>query len=425
MYQNKKIVVLIPARAGSKGVPNKNIKSLVGLPLIAYSISAAQKSSYVDEIIVSTDSFDIAEVAKKFGAKVPFMRPDHLAQDTSLGIDVVKHALSFFQDNNLSCDVLVLLQPTSPFRSPEDIDNCIRSLVDNSERSCVVSVSKTEHHPLWANTLPESLSLSNFLRDEVKNKNRQSLPDYYRLNGALYCVYPEYLFSQNSFWGIGTYAFVMPPERSTDIDSIIDFDFAEFIYSKNGRRGYLESFYSYGSYLTKKSFLGGIYRKYFLYPLVFGFLKGKGLDIGCGVGDFLSFKKEEIKGIDINPYNISFCSEKGLDVCLFDGATIPHCDNAFDYIVLDNVIEHIAQPDRLIQEIYRTLKPSGWVVIGIPGNKGFLADSDHKINYTLGELRQLFKDFSCIKRRAMPLPIPMLGECLSAYCSYFYFKKNE
>ena len=226
MYNNKSIVALIPARGGSKGIPGKNIKPLAGKPLIAWTIEAARKSQYIDRVIVSTDDEKIAEVAKQYKADVPFMRPLELATDSASGTDVAIHALNWLKDNDKNYDALILLQPTSPLRSSEDIDNAIPQFFSSSAKA-LVSVCEARHHPLWANTLPSDLNMKDFIRPEIKNKNRQELPVYYQLNGALYIATPDYLLNVKSFFGQETYAFIMPEERSVDIDSLSDFFLAE------------------------------------------------------------------------------------------------------------------------------------------------------------------------------------------------------
>ena len=230
MYKGKKILALIPARGGSKGLPGKNIKPLLGKPLIAWTIEQAKASKYIDRIIVSTDDKEIAAVAKKYGAEVPFMRPKELATDKAKGIDVVFHAMSWFRKNekNRQYDLIMLLQPTSPLRTAEDIDKAIELLFFKKAKA-IVSVCEVDHHPLWVNTLPKNGCMKNFIRKEVLNKNRQDLPTFYRLNGAIYLAYCDYLKKQKSFFGEETFAYIMPRERSIDIDSELDLKLAEIL----------------------------------------------------------------------------------------------------------------------------------------------------------------------------------------------------
>ncbi|SHE63383.1 CMP-N,N'-diacetyllegionaminic acid synthase [Caldanaerobius fijiensis DSM 17918] len=228
MYDGQTILALIPARGGSKGVPRKNLRCLSGKPLIAYTIEAALQANFIDKIIVSTDDLEIANVSKKYGAEVPFIRPEALATDEAKGIDVILHAMQWLEDHNEKFDLLILLQPTSPLRDSEDIKNAL-SLFVRKNADAVVSVCEAEHSPLWMNTLREDLCMKDFIRKEVLNKNRQELETYYRLNGAIYLAKWNYIKQYKSFYGDKTYAYIMSREKSVDIDSEFDLQFAEFL----------------------------------------------------------------------------------------------------------------------------------------------------------------------------------------------------
>ena len=224
MINNKKILAVITARAGSKRLPNKNILNLAGKPLIAWTIDEAKKSKYIDKLIVSTDSKKIAEISKYYGAEVPFMRPLKLAIDTADSISVLKHSIEFFKNK---FDYILLLQPTSPLRTVKDIDKAI--IILNNKTKAVVSVCETEHSPLWSNILPEDLSMKNFIRSEIKNKRSQDLPKYYRLNGAIYIAETKYFYKNNGFLGDKTKAYIMSQQNSVDIDTELDFKFCEIL----------------------------------------------------------------------------------------------------------------------------------------------------------------------------------------------------
>ncbi|WP_319588654.1 acylneuraminate cytidylyltransferase family protein [uncultured Desulfobulbus sp.] len=226
MYKNKKIIAVIPARGGSKGLPGKNIRQIAGKPLIAWSIKAAQESRYVDKLIVSTDSQEIADVATSWGADVPFIRPAELASDEAKSIDVILHALNIMQSPTPRFSLVLLLQPTSPLRTGKDIDNAVELLFEKNAKS-IVSVCKAEHHPWWTNTLPENGGMKDFLRTEICNTNRQQLPIYYRLNGAIYLAEICFIEKVKSFITEGTFAHLMRQEYSIDIDTLIDFRLAE------------------------------------------------------------------------------------------------------------------------------------------------------------------------------------------------------
>ena len=233
MYKGNNILGLIPARGGSKGLPRKNIKPLVGKPLIAWTIEQALVSKYLDRVVVSTDDKEIAEISKKYGADIPFVRPKELAEDNTKGIDVVLHAIEWLSENDKQkqYDLIILLQPTSPLRAKEDIDKAIEFLF-LKEAKAVVSVCEVDHHPLWSNTLPEDGCMKIFIRKEIMNKNRQELPVFYRLNGAIYLAYCDYLRKQRSFFGEKTFAYIMSKERSIDIDYEVDLKLAQILMKK-------------------------------------------------------------------------------------------------------------------------------------------------------------------------------------------------
>jgi len=235
LYKGKTILGLIPARGGSKGLPRKNIKPLLDKPLIAWTIEQALASKYFDRVIVSTDDKEIAKVSKKYGADVPFIRPKELAEDNAKGIDVVLHAIDWLKKNDRrkQYDLMMLLQPTSPLRATEDIDKAIELLFLKKAKT-IVSVCEVDHHPLWANTLPENGCMKDFIRQEIMNKNRQELPIFYRLNGAIYLAYCDYIKEQESFFGEKTFAYIMPRERSIDIDNEADLKLAEILIKSKG-----------------------------------------------------------------------------------------------------------------------------------------------------------------------------------------------
>lgn len=231
MYDGEKIFGLIPARGGSKGIPKKNIRPLAGKPLIAYTIEYARKANIFDYLMVNTDSEEIAEIGRKYGAKVPFIRPPELATDTTHGMDVIIHTINWFEDRDNKFDILIYLQPTSPLRLPEDIINALNIMKDN-RANAVISVTEAEYPPLWANTLPSDLRMDDFIKKDVENKNRQELPTYYRLNGAIFIARWDYLKRYADWYHERVYAYIMPQERSIDIDSEFDFLLAEFIMQK-------------------------------------------------------------------------------------------------------------------------------------------------------------------------------------------------
>lgn len=221
-----KIVGLIPARGSSKGLPGKNIKEFVKKPLIAWSIEEALKSKYIDTVIVNTESKDIADIAKDYGAYVPFLRSKELAKDDSLMIDVINDFQKKLEDDSQSYEIIILLQPTSPLRTAEDIDRSIEFFYKKEAQS-VISVSEN-HNYWWTSTLPDDFSMKDFSKNII-NKPRQDLDQAYTLNGSICVLDWEFIRKSRSVFGDNTFAFLTRKESSIDIDDYSDFVYAEFL----------------------------------------------------------------------------------------------------------------------------------------------------------------------------------------------------
>lgn len=221
-------IAIIPARSGSKGLPDKNIKLLNGKPLIWYSIQAALKSKCFDEVMVSTDSERYAEIAKECGASVPFLRSEENSRDKASSWDSVREVLNNYKKMGKVFDNVMLLQPTSPLRTFEDIVEAFIVLSKNNAQS-VVSVCEVDHSPLWSNVLPENNCLEGFISPEVESvSGRQGLPTYYRINGAIYLTRVNDSIGEDLYNASG-FAYVMPRDKSIDIDTELDFRMAEFL----------------------------------------------------------------------------------------------------------------------------------------------------------------------------------------------------
>jgi CMP-N,N'-diacetyllegionaminic acid synthase len=221
-------LAIIPARSGSKGLKDKNIKLLDGKPLTAYTIKAALDSGMFSEVMVSTDSEMYADVARKYGAKVPFLRSVRHSSDTASSWDVVKEVLLKYQSKGMNFDTVTLLQPTSPLRTAQDIRNAF-IVMQNQHANAVVSVCEVDHSPLWCNTLPKSDSMDHFLPKDLIMKGRQKLDTYYRINGAIYLVNVSYLLSSQTIYDYGCFAYKMDKKHSIDIDDLLDFQIAEVL----------------------------------------------------------------------------------------------------------------------------------------------------------------------------------------------------
>lgn len=225
MRDGKKILGIIPARGGSKGLPRKNIREFAGKPLIAWTILEAMKSRYLDRCIVSTEDEEIRKIAEENGGDVPFLRPYRLAQDDTASIDVVLDVMNYFSEYEYA----VLLQPTSPLRTVEDIDAAIACCMEHGAESCV-SVTAVEHSPYWMYQLNEFHRLKPLM--EITRKEiyqRQKLPKLYRLNGAVYVNSRNMLKKTQGFIDSNSVAYIMPQERSYDIDTMQDFKIAEML----------------------------------------------------------------------------------------------------------------------------------------------------------------------------------------------------
>jgi CMP-N,N'-diacetyllegionaminic acid synthase len=223
MYNDKKIIGIIPARSGSKGLKDKNIKELCGKPLIAYTIEAAKQSGVFDCIMVSTDSEKYARIAREYGASVPFLRSSENSSDKSGSWDVVREVLA---NLNEKFDIVVLLQPTSPLRTSQHIKEAV-DLFFEKDADTVCSVCETPHPMFWCNTLNEDLSMMDFIKKEYQ-KRRQELPKSYTLNGAIYICKTKYIDNLD-FYSNKSFAYVMNKNSSIDIDENLDFQLCELI----------------------------------------------------------------------------------------------------------------------------------------------------------------------------------------------------
>jgi CMP-N-acetylneuraminic acid synthetase len=233
---NKKILGLIPARGGSKGIPNKNIIDLNGKPLINYSINAAKESDFLTKLIVSTDSKEIADIAQLAGANIPFLRPETLSTDSSAALGVIEHAIDYFASIGEAFDYIVYLQPTSPLRTKEDIDQAI-IIMRNSDADSLVSVTDVPHqfgveslmvedmnsNEKWVSPLANNQVTKNALR-------RQEKPHYVARNGpAIVITQPNTIKQFGNFYGNKVASYKMPANRSADIDNIDDLDYVSWL----------------------------------------------------------------------------------------------------------------------------------------------------------------------------------------------------
>ncbi|MDP2820545.1 MAG: acylneuraminate cytidylyltransferase family protein [Polaromonas sp.] len=234
MIENLKILGLVTARGGSKGLPGKNVRLLSGKPLIAWTIDAAKAAGCLDAIVVSTDDPAIADAARQAGAEVPFMRPEELSGDTASSIDVVLHAMDVLAASGRHFDIVVLLEPTSPLREPSDIDQGLARLVESGAGS-IVSVCRVESmHPAFIFRREDSDRLRPYLERQPTGLRRQDIEPLYFLEGTLYASYIDVLRAQRSFYHADTIGYEVPKWKSLEIDDIDDFKMLEALIEMKG-----------------------------------------------------------------------------------------------------------------------------------------------------------------------------------------------
>ena len=226
MIDGKKVIAIVPARQGSKGLAKKNIIDFLGKPLLVWSIEAALQSNYVDRIIVSTDSTEIAGVGETFGADIPFIRPSYLSQDNSTSVDVICHAIEFMSEKlDENFDFVILLEPTSPLRTSEDVDSALEKFIGNPDARSLVSVGESESQH---NTLQFNITESEFISVEPSSKKfvhmrRQDLARSYFLDGSIYLSYIHTLFEFASFVHGKTLTLSLPKWKNIEIDDEYDY----------------------------------------------------------------------------------------------------------------------------------------------------------------------------------------------------------
>lgn len=227
MTSPPKILAIIPARKGSKGILSKNTKLIYNKPLISWTIEAAQKSKYIDKIIISTDCVKVKKIAKSYNINVPSLRPANISRDSSSSDEVIKYEIN----REKGFDIICMLQPTSPLRDFKDIDSAFEEFFNN-KCSALVSVCKNQHSPYWSFEI-DGKYLKTLFPNKNINKRRQDLPDTYMLNGAIYIAAVDFYKEQSSFITNQTIPYIMPFYKSIDIDSIEDFEIAEKRLSKD------------------------------------------------------------------------------------------------------------------------------------------------------------------------------------------------
>lgn len=237
------VLAIIQARGGSKGIPGKNIKLLLGKPLIAHTIEAAKQAKSVTRVIVSTDDEKIAEVSRSYGAEVPFTRPKEFATDNAKSIGLLKHALEWLATNdNYRPDVVVQLKPTNPLRTAEQIDECVKVFCESPVADSLMTVNESPSHPYKMWKLSDG-ALTPFLSEEITGIKeagkmpRQSLPEVFVTNSCVNVVHPDTILKKNSSIGTKIKGVVLPREAAINIDTLYDFEVAEFLMGRKAKNG--------------------------------------------------------------------------------------------------------------------------------------------------------------------------------------------
>lgn len=222
------VLGVIPARGGSKGILKKNLHPLLGIPLIKYTFDAARMSTKLSDFIVTTDCPEILKFSERNKVSTPFIRPTELASDTALAVPTIQHAVASYEKiKGVKVDIVVMLQPTAPLRSSQDIDRGIDNLINNDVDSVMSVVDVGNTHPYKMKIIRNDF-LQDYAETGLENPPRQSLPPIYIVNGALYITKRDVLMNRNSFKGETCLPYIMPSDRSVNIDTVVDFVVAEY-----------------------------------------------------------------------------------------------------------------------------------------------------------------------------------------------------
>ena len=229
MYKGKRVLAIVPARGGSKGLPGKNIRPLVGKPLIGWTLESAKQSKYLDEIFVSTDSQEIADVAETFGVKVPELRPEELASDTATSASVVLYTIDYFRKHGKDFDYILLLEPTSPMRKEDDIDNAIALACEHPDKAGVVSLGEVHmEHPSIVKKITDKSIIEPYVEAQRVTR-RQQLDKAYFPYGVVYLVRTDYFEKNQLFYGKDSLPYIIERWQCYEIDDIYDFTAIEAI----------------------------------------------------------------------------------------------------------------------------------------------------------------------------------------------------
>lgn len=376
MYQNLNILCTICARAGSKGIPNKNKIIVEGKPLIQYTLDIAKECDYFDNIFISTDDDDIIKIGKNLGFDIPFKRPPELSNDTASKIDVIQHAtLEAEKYFNKSFDIIVDLSVTSPLRTVQDIKEAIE-LLFNSNASNVFSVTESSHNPYFCVVEKNNDKINLVKKLNKPLTRRQDAPITYDMNGSIYVWKKDALFSENPLFNDKTNIYIMPKYRSIDIDDLYDLILFE-LHIQNWDKIYFN--HGYKNYWEKRVNINDTNDKTttnFVFDLIFKDFftfspqnNNNLLDLGCGYGRFFDIFNEynlNVYGIDISFEMINYAHQlypgKFKELKVASATKIDYPDAFFDLIVAFAIFD-ATQQDLVLKEIARLLNLNGIALI--------------------------------------------------------------
>ncbi len=224
MYKDKKILAIITARGGSKGLPKKNIKELCGKPLIVWTIQSAQRCTYIDELFVSTDCNEIAAVCENYGAPVPFLRPAHLAEDHSSSVDVVEHVVASLEEQGKYFDYIVLLEPTSPLRKKDDLNTIVEQVVTNAHFDGLITLGEVHtEHPMIVKKITDDGKIASYIEDVKKISQRQQADKAYFPYGVAYVIKVDVFKDKKAFYTDNMDYYIIERWQNYEVDDVYDF----------------------------------------------------------------------------------------------------------------------------------------------------------------------------------------------------------
>ena len=375
MIDGRRILAVIPARGGSKALPGKNIRPLHGRPLLAWTVDSARAAGIFDDIVVTTDDPEIQRIAIAAGAQAPFLRPAELATDTALAVPTIQHATAEMEARGARYDYVAMLQPTSPLRAPGDLVEAMTRLIAEGADGIISVVDVDNWHPMKMKRIRDG-HLEDYETSPVENPPRQTLGPVYMVNGAIYATRRDVLMERGSFKGQRCLPHVMPPERSVNIDSEVDFWVAERTLARAA--GVPAS--NAALQKTYEAIHAGGRDRFFTFPtddvtreVVAALASWRGLRVfeaGCGTGETaaaLAAMGADVFAVDYAKSAIAEARRRhGDGGARFEVGDWKQADGAFDVVVLQEVIEHLDDPREALRLLSARLAPGGRLIVTCP-----------------------------------------------------------